>query len=157
MRVRSEQAVITQYVVRNLLFGFFKRTIASIRYPLRFQTPKEPFHRTVIPAISPSTHTLHHLVSPDLLSKRQASVLTTLVGVKHHTFRVTSRLICHHCSGTVPIGNAYGYLQVVLNHFMIEFEVASMVSWGGYCRIRFFTAFSCMVAVEFVLNFQYLL
>ncbi|MNJ27635.1 hypothetical protein D3C77_221440 [compost metagenome] len=52
--------------------------VAHGRYPFRFQTAKQPFHRRVVVAVSTSAHALLKTIAPQSLTEASAAVLASL-------------------------------------------------------------------------------
>lgn len=49
--------------------------LANSRYPLRFQAAKQPFHRRIIPAVTPPAHVLAYPITPKPLAEQATGVL----------------------------------------------------------------------------------
>lgn len=99
--VRSDTAVVVQYVIINLLPGLVLVDVTIRWHPFCFQTAEEAFHWAIIPAVSPPTDTLLYSVTPENLLIFQACILASLVAMEHNIMWLTTRLIGH------PQGIAY--------------------------------------------------
>src|SRR5690606_29604920 len=93
--MRSDPVVAVHEVMADISLRFSDTQVTRRRYPLGLQTAKEPFHRRVIPAVTPPAHALPHPVTPEPLSEQAARVLAALVGMKHHLLRPAALLIGH--------------------------------------------------------------
>lgn len=99
--VRSDAIVVVQYVIIKLLPGLVLSSVTIRWHPFCFQTAEEAFHRTIIPAVSPSPDALFYSVTPEKLLIFQACILTSLVAMEHDITRLDTCLTGH------PQGAAY--------------------------------------------------
>lgn len=89
----SPPVVVIHQVVADIPFRFPQTHVTRRRKPLRLQTPEQPLHRRIVPAVATPTHALGHAITPQPLPKYPAAVLAALVGVKQHARRAAPLLI----------------------------------------------------------------
>ncbi len=65
-------------IIENIFFAIFKCFIYFLFNPFRFQTPKEAFQTSVIPAITFPAHTAHNLIILKQILEVTSSILNAL-------------------------------------------------------------------------------
>ena len=81
--------VVVLHVGCNVPFTLRIMGVPHCRHPLRLVTPKKSLHWAVVPAIPFATHALLYLITPQLLPKALATVVTALVRMKQQTLWLT--------------------------------------------------------------------
>ena len=93
--MRTYPVVSVHQVVTDISMRFCQSHVSGARYPLAFQAAKQPLHWCVVPAVSTSAHALLHPIAPQPLPVQAATVLTTLIRVKHYMLRPSTLFISH--------------------------------------------------------------
>src|SRR5690606_4233169 len=88
--VRSLPVVVVHQIATNIFFGLRQIPISEGRYPFRFQTPEQPLHRRVVPAVATSAHALCHSIAPEPLTELSTGILASLIRVEHDFFWLTT-------------------------------------------------------------------
>lgn len=76
--MRSLLVVVVHQIATNIFFGLRQISISQGRYPFRFQTPEQPLHRCVVPAVATSAHALCHSIAPEPLTELSTGILASL-------------------------------------------------------------------------------
>lgn len=88
--MRSFPVVVVHQIATNIFLGLRQTSVSQGRYPLKFQTPEQPLHRRIVPAIATPAHALCHSIAPEPLTELAAGVLASLVRVEHDFFWLTA-------------------------------------------------------------------
>lgn len=113
--VRPDAIVIIQDITANLLPGLVLAYVTIRRHPFCFQTAEDAFHRTVIPAVSPSADTLLYPVTPEKLLIFQSCILTSLVAMEHDDHQIAPAISCpeiRNISAPYPVWLRYSELTL---------------------------------------------
>jgi len=99
----SNLVVMPTDIMNRILLSFLVTGIEVLWHPFNFIASEKPLYRSVISAITTTTHALVYLVAPKELPICQAGIMAALIRVKEYIFRPATAFVRHsECCAREP-------------------------------------------------------